>query len=96
MDLYVYYRVRRENADQLRGQILTMQAALAQHWPVVQPALKRRSDEAEGMQTWMEIYHHATEDFIAALETAVQQAGLQHHIDGARHVETFIDLVVCA
>lgn len=91
-DVYVYYRVSDENAAQLRDRVLAMQAALASRYGV-SASLKRRSDEAAGAQTWMEIYGAAPADFMPALHEAVCAAQLP--IEGERHVETFVD-VPCA
>ncbi len=92
MDLYVYYRVRVEDAARLQPQVEAMQRALS-HSHRVQAALKRRPEEKEGRQTWMEIYPDVPEGFASALAGAATALTL---IDGDRHVETFVDLVPCA
>lgn len=89
IDVYVYYRVRDENAAQLRARVWAMQAGLAARFSVI-ASLKRRSDEPPGVQTWMEIYGAAPEGFLPALHDAVRQAQLP--IEGERHVETFVDI----
>lgn len=91
-DIYVYYRVRESDAVQVRAQVLSMQAELVARFKV-SAGLKRRSDEPQGRQTWMEIYGAAPEGFLTALNDAAQQARLP--IDGERHVETFVD-IACA
>lgn len=88
-DIYVYYRVREENAPELRARVLSMQAGLAARFKVA-ASLKRRSDEPGGSQTWMEIYAAAPEGFLPVLHEAVREAQLA--IDGERHVETFVDI----
>lgn len=91
-DVYVYYRVRGEKAAQLHGQVSKMQAELAARFGIT-AALKRRSDETQSLQTWMEIYEAVPEGFLPALHEAATQAQLP--VDGERHVETFVD-VPCA
>ena len=95
MDLYVYYRIRSECANELCMQAAAMQKSLAQEYGIV-TALKRRPHEKDGMQTWMEIYHAVPEGFEAALERAVVQAGLPALIDGQRNTEYFLDVSACA
>jgi hypothetical protein len=95
MDLYVYYRVHRERAGELRSQAAAMQRWLAQEYGIV-TALKRRPEEQDGMQTWMEIYQAIPDGFAILLERAVAQAGLAALIEGQRNIEYFLDVSVCA
>lgn len=92
-DVFVYYRVRREHAAQMRPRISALQAALAQDFDI-HAALKRRPDEIDGMQTWMEIYADVPDDFLPALQQAVVDARLP--AEGERHLEIFVDLPECA
>ncbi len=92
MDLYVYYRVRTEHASLLRPQVEAMQRMLSLEHRI-QAALKRRPEEKEGLQTWMETYLNVPEHFAAALAGAAASLTL---IDGERHLETFVDLAPCA
>ncbi len=92
IDVYVYYRVRAENAASLHAQVRLMQSDLAARFGVA-AALKRRSDGQQSPQTWMEIYEAVPESFLPALREAAARAQLP--IDGERHVETFVD-VLCA
>lgn len=95
MDLYIYYRVRSENAHALCAQVGSMQQCLAGEYGIV-TGLKRRPEVKEGRQTWMEIYQGVPDDFSAALERAVAQAGLSPLIDGQRNIEIFLDVSSCA
>ncbi len=95
MDLYVYYRVRREHADELHSRAGAMQRWLAQEYGIV-TALKRRPEEQDGMQTWMEIYQAIPDGFAMSLERAVGQAGLAALIEGQRNTEYFLDVSACA
>jgi hypothetical protein len=94
MDLYVYYRVRSERAGQLRAQAGAMQKGLTQEYGIV-TGLKRRPEEKDGMQTWMEVYQAIPDGFAAMLERAVAQAGLAALIEGQRHTEYFLDVFAC-
>ncbi len=91
-DVYVYYRVSTAHAARLHALVKAMQSDLAARFGV-KAALKRRSDEQQSPQTWMEIYEAAPEGFLPALHEAARRAQLP--IDGERHVETFVD-VLCA
>lgn len=95
MDLYIYYRVRREDAQTLQRHVEAMQRCLSQEYGIV-IQLKRRPEEKEGRQTWMEIYQAIPAGFDTALEHAVMQAGLTGLIDGSRNVEYFLDVSSCA
>lgn len=94
-DLYVYYRVRPENAHALQVRVRGMQQVLAGEYGIV-AQLKRRPEEKDGRQTWMEVYMAVPPDFEAALERALAQAGLTGLIDGQRHTEVFVDISSCA
>lgn len=94
-DLYIYYRVRNENADQLAPRVRAMQTRLAEAG-AVGGQLKRRPGSSDGLQTWMEIYVDAGVGFDAILDAAVQDAALTDLIDGKRHTEIFTDLDTCA
>jgi hypothetical protein len=94
-DLYIYYQVREADASELAIRVRTMQAQIAaQHGVAGQ--LKKRPDNKDGRQTWMEIYPATAAGFDAALTAAVQAASLSELIDGNRHTEFFTDLTPCA
>ena len=91
IDLYVYYKVREPEAAALAPRVRAMQAALAaRHGAVHQ--LKRRPDDKDGLQTWMEVYPGVPESFPAALAQAARDAGLDPLPDGPRRTELFVDL----
>jgi len=89
-DLYIYYRVRDEDAAQLAPRVRAMQAALGAG------QLKRRPGSSEGQQTWMEIYQDVDSAFDTALALALEQAGVPASIASARHTEVFTDIDSCA
>lgn len=95
VDLYIYYAVRDADAPQLEPRVRAMQAHLAGQLGIV-CQLKRRPEPKDGLQTWMEIYLGTEASFDAALDTAVQDAGLSELIDGKRHTEVFMDVTTCA
>ncbi len=95
MDLYIYYRVRSDQAAVLRTRVLTMQTTLMQEHGVA-ATVKRRPEEKEGYQTWLEIYLAVEQDFGAILTRAVEAAELNSLITGERHSEFFLDLSPCA
>lgn len=95
MDLYIYYRVRSEDASALHDRATIMQQHLVSAHGIV-AGLKRRPEEKEGRQTWMEIYLAVPPGFEAVLEEAVARDGLAALIDGQRHTEHFVDISPCA
>ena len=94
-DLYIYYRVHPDNAARLQQQIATLQASLAATWQIA-TALKRRPGLQDGLQTWMEIYTSVPADFLPALQQGLDQSDAPGLIAGQRHVETFVDVGLCA
>lgn len=94
-DLYVYYKVREQDANALELNLRIMQAELGAATGVY-GELKRRPGSTDGVQTWMEVYNGASEDFAPALAAAVDEAGIAGLIHGERRSETFIDIDPCA
>lgn len=92
-DLFVYYRVSSAAATELRSRVARLQTGLAQRYRV-RTSLKRRPDEKDGLQTWMEIYSDVPDGFLPALQQAAHAAALP--IEGDRHIEIFVDLPECA
>jgi hypothetical protein len=89
VDLYVYYKVREQDAQALAPRVRAMQAGLAGHDRAL---LQRRPEARDGLQTWMEVYPGVDDGFDARLEEAVRAAGLLDAIQGPRRSEVFIDL----
>lgn len=94
IDLYVYYKVREEDAAALAPRVRAMQAQLAVEGVACQ--LKRRPEVRDGLQTWMEVYPATTETLKGAVEGAALDAGLAEFIQGPRRSEVFMDLPTCA
>lgn len=94
IDLYVYYKVRIEDAGELAPRVRAVQSALTGSRDGHGEALlQRRPDARDGLQTWMEVYPGVDEAFSARLEQAVIDAGLDGLIQGPRRAEVFIDLL---
>lgn len=94
-ELYVYYRVRSENALLLQARANAMQALLARTQGIA-GFLKRRPDVKDGFHTWMEVYPAVPDGFAERLQSAVQEVGLPELIEGGRHLELFEDRSTCA
>lgn len=92
-DIYVYYRLRSELSALMLPHVHTMQADLKARFGV-DVSLKRRPEDTDGLQTWMEVYESVPEDFLPALEQAAIDAHLP--ITGERHIEVFVELPPCA
>jgi hypothetical protein len=95
MDLYVYYQVPIEQAEQLRASVRAMHISIAAEQGVT-GTLKRRPEEQNGRHTWMEIYTAIPDGFDKALERAAGDVGLKALIIGTRHTEYFMDAGPCA
>jgi hypothetical protein len=95
MDLYVYYRVRSNDLAAYCAQALAMQHNLARDCGVA-TALKRRPEEQDGLQTWMEVYADVDDAFESRLNQAVVDSRLSEWIQGPRHTEKFLDVSLCA
>jgi len=95
MDLYIYYRVRCEDADRFGMRVAGMQQDLARDCGV-SVSLKRRPEASDGRHTWMEIYCGVPEGFEHRLAEAVAACELKTLIDGERHLEYFMDVTACA
>lgn len=95
MDLYIYYRVPRGNAVALRSRVEEVQRCVFRDYGIV-TGLKRRPEEKDGCQTWMEIYLSVPDGFERRLEEVIDQTGISGLIDGSRHIEHFVDLPPCA
>jgi len=95
IDLYVYYKVREQDAALLEPRVRALQSGLCARFGF-EAQLKRRPDTGDGVQTWMEVYPAVTEAFQAALEDAARQAGLDALLAGPRRAEVFMDLTPCA
>ena len=92
IDLYVYYKVRDEDAARLEPLVRGLQARVA----ACGARLMRRPGSKEGVQTWMEVYPGVTDAFAARLEAAALEAGLEGLIAGPRRAEVFLELSPCA
>ena len=93
IDLYVYYKVRDEDAAALAPLVCALQAR------VIQPGaarLLRRPESHDGVQTWMEVYPDVPDTFAAALEAAASEAGFGQLVQGPRRVEVFVEFPPCA
>jgi len=94
-ELFVWYHVRRERADEARAVVATLQRSLRRDWPGLQARLLVR-DEGE-TPTWMETYSLAApaagdaRGVDETIEAAIAAAALDLEglIDGPRHVEAF-------
>lgn len=94
-DLYVYYKVREQDAARLEPLVRAMQAQLLRAYPV-SAQLKRRPQAQDGLQTWMEVYPATDAAFAGALRDAASAAGFDDLIEGPRRTEVFTDLTPCA
>lgn len=95
IDLYVYYKVREQDAAALEPRVRALQSSLCARFGIT-AQLKRRPDTRDGLQTWMEVYPAVTDAFQGALDDAAREAGLDASLAGPRRAEVFMDLTPCA
>jgi hypothetical protein len=94
-ELFVWYRVRHDHADEARAAVLALQRTLRSRWPGLHARLLVRDEDETS--TWMETYSLPARDvdddsgIDAAIAAAIAAAALplEGLIDGPRHVETF-------
>lgn len=90
--LYVYYRISEAKAETARGAAARLADLLAAQ-RIERPRLMRRPEaNAQGQQTWMEVYERWDPSWLTTLDRAVTDSGLGALIEGSRHLELFIDL----
>ena len=102
-ELFVYYRVRALDAASVLAAVHAMQRKLEAACPGLQARVLRRRSEAEGPQTWMEVYSveaggtagdpsgcSSAEELAALVERHADV--LMRWIDGERTVETFVPI----
>ncbi len=92
-DVFVYYQLRSELASLMLPHVHAMQAELKTRFGIA-VALKRRPEEKDGLQTWMEVYASVPDGFLQVLEQVAIDAHLP--LAGERHIEVFTDLPACA
>lgn len=95
VDFYVYYKVRSEDAGTLAPLVHAMGRRLTQD-AGVQVQLKRRPEDKDGLQTWMEVYPGVADGFDSVLAQVVGEAGIEAYLAGPRRLEIFTDLPPCA
>lgn len=95
-ELFVYYRVRAADAPVARVAVLALQARLRQMFPGLHARLLQRSGPPGEAQTWMETYAfnplHGARDITLQIQQEIESQArcVTDHIDGARHVEVFV------
>lgn len=95
MNTYIHHRAEGTWGAKLQARVNLLPAGLARICGVpTRP--KRRAEKERDFQAWMEIHPQVPDRFDAILERAVAKADLPPLINGARHVEYFLDCSSCA
>jgi len=95
-ELFVYYRVRADDAEAALPLVRGLQARLIEQHLGLVARLLRRPETNDGTQTWMETYAidpgHAPEGVSAALQAAIEAeaCALLPLLEGPRHTEVFL------
>ncbi|MEP7100519.1 MAG: DUF4936 family protein [Burkholderiales bacterium] len=95
-ELFVYYRIRADDAEAALVLVRGLQARLTAQHPGLTARLLRRPESTEGVQTWMETYaidpRHAPAGIGPELQAAIdtQALTLLPLLEGPRHAEVFV------
>lgn len=96
-ELFIYYRVRSDQAVAALAAARSFQARLGEAFPELRMRLLQRPEATDGCQTWMETYAtdpmNAPQGITPPLEAAIEslaQAALLPYLVGPRHTEAFI------
>jgi len=78
--LFVYYKVPLDQHAQLRPLAESFQQRVQLQWPELRCELLQRPQATpEGIETWMEVYHHPqglSDDMMVGIEQLAQEMGL--------------------
>jgi hypothetical protein len=78
--LFVYYKVPTDQHAALRPLAEAFQQRVQQQWPQLRCELLQRPQATpEGIETWMEVYHHpqgVSDDMMAGIDRLAQDMGL--------------------
>ena len=97
-ELFVYYRVRVDDADAVLMRVRGLQARLVARHPGLTARVLRRPEAVDGSQTWMEVYAldpvQGPHGVDAGLQAAIEReaAASLPSLDGQRHAEVFVAL----
>ena len=95
MDIYLYYTIRESDAAIARARVAALQHRLGTSYDIT-PALRRRPETRDGLQTWMEIYPNVPDHFDRVIEQIAAEEGASELATNGRHVEYFMELPPCA
>ncbi len=90
--LYVYYRIAGSDAMAARTAASKMLDLIEAQGRSAPRLMLRPEPDAEGRQTWMEVYEAWDSSSPAIVDRALAESGLAALIEGDRHLELFIDL----
>ena len=90
--LFVYYKVEPQQHDSLLRKGRGFAAAAMQQWDLLEvELLQRPQPNAQGLETWMEVYRHP-EGVTEAMMGAIAQLAIEHGMPPVRLNEIFIPL----
>ena len=93
MDCYIYYKSTTSREQSVIAAASAVLGTVA--CSGVTGSLQRRPDVAQGLHTWMEVYHEIPDDFIDLIAVAVATTPLTDLIEGLRHMEFFMPVALC-
>ena len=92
LHLYVYYKVRKADAANMREAVEKVQARLSERTGLrFHLRRRRRGSDGSDDDTWMEIYEHVPAGFEQELDALIADAELESWTVGGRHIERFED-----
>lgn len=90
-ELYIYYKLEAAKADEVQAAFEALRILLLRQWPAMQSRLLKRTTDAQGLQTWMEIHAwtdaHPPADWQAQLQRLAEP--LVAPLRAQRHHEQF-------
>ena len=89
MALYIYYRVRPDQAQAALRGARRLLARVGERTGVTGSLMIRSDAAAQPVQTWMEVYDEVPSALCAVLDEELPASGLLAAIDGPRHSERF-------
>lgn len=95
MDIYLYYTIRIADAPLAQAHALALHRQLVNSYGIG-ASLKRRQQDNDGLQTWMEIYLDVPTGFGSVIEQGAIECGLAALAQNGRHIEYFEDMPACA
>jgi hypothetical protein len=91
--LFVYYKVRAHDRDELRGRVSELFSRAWHDFGLVS-RLMRRPEAENGLSTWMEVYEDVPPEFDNWLRSQCDELDLLSLTADQRHAERFVEVPI--